>query len=234
MAAKKQIKYLPEGWEWRYKGEQTFTFTDAKGIVHSSDERHGYNTKTGDYLSTRQIQKRQREVRSQQGVPKAPTVARTGKIRTIKSGGKSRKQLQTNVTRSNSEQTTPTGVGSLFNENFRGRTETWVYRNLNELRSDIWRNLPTGLPDWVSYGMIEIRFTERLNVTDKVGSDQLVKNGYASITPFYSKEDFVDYVDKTGSLGDIPNPWDVAIDNLQNYDMTGPTARVYLYLAEKG
>lgn len=213
---KKQIDYLPQGWEWRYK-EDHEAWTTSSG--KTSYERHGVNTlNPNETLSVRQIQNIQRQVRANQGKPKPATVKRTGRIRTIKT----EREIGENTKRGE--------VGTLFNPARRGITETWVFYNLTEARNYVYRY---GLPEWANHAMIEIRYTERLITTNKTGSDTRDKNGYASITPFRSAYDIEYFVDKNGANGAIPNPWDLAVSNIANYDMTGDRARVYIYLAEK-
>lgn len=224
-AKNRQIDYLPQGWEWKYKGEQSWTTSQGR----TSNERHGYNALTGETKSVRQIQSEQQASRKNLGLPKAAPIKRTGKIRTIKEGGPGRQTNQTNVTRSSTLQT---GVGSLFNSNFRGKTETWVFYNIQDAQNYVIMN---GLPEWANHSMLEVRYTERLVVTNKVGSDQRNRNGYASLTPFFSVEDIEDFaIDPQADGGIIGNPWGIAYQNIQNYDMTGDKARVYIYLAERG
>lgn len=215
MAKSKQIEFLPAGWEWRYKGEQQWT--TAKGTA--SYERHAYNVNTGKTLSVRQAQNLQREERVRQGQPKAPTVQRTGRTKRIVNKGQP------------GENTKRGDVGSLYNPARHGKTETWVFRSLSDAQNYVTKN---ALPKWAKFGIIQVRFTERLVVTSKTGSDTRSKNGYASITPFRSTRDLVEFTDPTlHARGEIDSPWTVAENNISNYDMTGDRARVYIYLQER-
>lgn len=210
MAYRRQIEGLPEGWVWVSKGQGTWT--TSKGEL--SDERHGHNAITGENLSVRQVQNRQRTAREEAGEVIPPTVPRRGRIRTIR--GERNEQQR-----------------SLYAPEIRGKVENYVFRSLEDARNFVMLN---GLPDWAAYGMLQVRFTERLVATNKTGSDKVGKrNGYASLTGFASHDQLVDGANPVfESRGFIRNPWDIAEENIKNYDMSGSRARVYLYLAERG
>lgn len=217
-----QIEFLDPGWVWVYKGKTVWKKPDGT----LSDERHGYNLLTGENLSTRQVQNIQTKRREALGIPKAPTIKRSGKIRTVYSF-KEEKHKATDVTVSNTQET---GIGSLFNPNTRGKVATWVFYSLQDAEAYVKSH---NFPKWASHGMIEVRFTERLVITNKPGSDQKVKNGYASITPFYRISSIKNFAGQGPAKGTIQQPWDVAREAIKNYDMTGKDARVYIYMAEK-
>lgn len=78
MANDRQVKWLPPGWVWVYKGEQKWR--TSRGIL--SDERHATNILSGETLSTRQVQNLQKEERIRIGQPKSATQPREGKLKT--------------------------------------------------------------------------------------------------------------------------------------------------------
>lgn len=223
MAKATDIEFLPPGWRWIPAGKESWITSEGK----VSTARHGRNG--NEVLSTRQVQNLQRAKRKEIGVPKAPTVHRTGRIRTIKQGGPRYKKLQTDVTKSNTQDT---GVGTLYNAQRHGYTETWVFRTFDDAQQFM---LTHEKPDWASKAILQIRFTDRLNTTDRVGSDETGGPGYSTLTGFGSADEFfgnaVNDVAR-GSLGILP-PWEQARERINNYDMSGENARVYLYLMEK-
>lgn len=217
------IEYLPPGWQWVPAGEETWITSTGQ----TSTARHG--RRGNEVLSTRQVQNYQRAKRAEQGVPKAPTVPRTGRIRTVKNGGPRYKKVQTDVTRSETQQT---GVGSLYNAERHGYTETWVFYTFDDAQQYM---LTHEKPKWADKAILQIRYTDRLNTTDRVGSDTTGGPGYATISTFGDAEDFFGaHVNDTikGTLGTLA-PWEDARQRIQNYDMSGEQARVYLYLMER-
>jgi hypothetical protein len=223
MAKATDIEFLPPGWRWVPAGKESWITSEGK----ISTARHGRNG--NEVLSTRQVQNLQRAERAKEGVPKAPTVHRTGKIRTIKNGGPRYKKVQTDVTKSEHVQT---GVGTLYNEQRHGYTETWVFYSLSDAQQYMKSH---GKPDWANWAILQIRFTDRLNATDRVGSDTTGGPGYATLGGFvHPKFLFGDYVDlSTKGVLETKSPWEEARSRITNYDMTGDKARVYLYLMEK-
>lgn len=218
MAKGKQVEYLPKGWEWRYKGEQTWTTSQGK----LSTEKHFYNPQTNEYMSVRQGQKLQRITRESVGQPKPKPVPRTGKIRTIKGGHGPKRTID------------KTGRGglSIYGPKTHGRTESLVFRSLVDAQNYVYSS---GLPSWAKYAIIQARFTERLVATDKTGSDQVgEKNGYGSLSTFISVKDLESFVTESRIIIDeVVNPWVEAYSNITKYDMTGKNARVYILLQER-
>lgn len=233
MAKAQDIEYLPPGWRWVPAGKEKWI--TSTGEV--STARHG--RRGNETMSTRQVQNYQRARRAEQGTPKAPTVHRTGRIRTVKGGGPRYKKLQTDVTPGRAGKGAkftltgkPTGVGTIYNEQRHGYTETWVFRTFDDAQQFA---LLHKKPVWASKAIIQIRFTDRLNTTDKVGSDETGGPGYASLTNLDAASRFFESaVNETtrGTLGTLA-PWEQARQNINNYDMTGDKARVYIYLLEK-
>lgn len=213
VAKDRQIEYLPQGWQWRSPGQD------------GQKARHAIRP-DGQIVSLRQAQNAQRTARAASGQPKPAPVQRQGRTKRINAAVGN----QTDTTRSTSGQ--PTGVGSLYNQNRHGRTESWVFRNFTDARGYITLN---PLPNWAKYGIIKIRFTERLTGTDRVGSDTIGKrNGYATLGRFIDVEDLKEEAgDQTLIRGEVGNAWNNAEGRLSNYDMSGSRARVYVEFQEK-
>lgn len=208
MAKDRQIEFAPVGYEWRSAGQ------DGVSARHALDP-------SGNVISLRQAQNLQRAERARLGQPKAPTVQRQGRTKRIINKGLA------------GDNTKAGQVGSLYNPERHGRTESWVFRSFIDAQNYLITNKT---PEWAKFGIIQIRFTERLVGTDRIGSDTVgVKNGYATISGFTNVEDLRDeaadeelHTDtKTG------NVWLNAQDRLENYDMSGDRARVYIFLREK-
>ena len=204
--AKQEIQGLQQGgWFWVDAGKEQWTTSEGK-VSTARHARRGNQT-----LSVRQVQNQQRATRSQQGRPKAPTMPRTGKTRTIR--GKYAEKS-----------------GSLYNPTEHGRIEPLVFRSLNDALN---YGALEGWPDWATLGVIQIRYTERLVTTDKVGSDVRDKNGYATITGYFLPSEAEGANVYLESRGTEPFPFQQAFQNIVKYDMTGSRARVYVVLMEK-
>lgn len=201
-----QIKDLPVGWEWVPAGKETYF--PSPGV--SSTARHAKNTLSGQTMSLRQAQNIQRSARALRGQPKGPTTPRRGKTRTIRGAYGSN--------------------STLYDPERHGRTETLVFRSLADAQSYAVLN---GLPSWANIGVIHIRYTERLTTTNRVGSDKLDKNGFATITGFFEPDKNSGPEALVPSRGIVPKAWEQARERIVNYDMTGSRARVYIVLSEK-
>lgn len=218
MAKSRQVEYLPQGWEWRSKGQETWTTSNGK----QSTERHAVNVNTGETESVRQVQNRQRAYRQEVlGQPKAPSIPRKGKTRTIYGA-----YIPGDNTRGLHES------GSLYNQERHGEIKTVVFRDLESAwayvltQEDISRFLNVH---------IQVRYTRRLITTTKTGSDkENQKNGFATITPFRTGDFYMEGAQnmEVGRIGINQNPWHQAALNMQKYDMSGDKARVYLVLKE--
>lgn len=233
MAQAQDIEFLPAGWRWVAAGKESWI--TSTGEV--STARHG--RKGNEVLSTRQVQNLQRTKRAEIGIPKAPTVHRTGRIRTVKGGGPRYKKLQTDVTPGRAGKGAPftltgkpTGVGTIYNEQRHGYTETWVFRTFDDAQQYM---LLHDKPAWAEKAILQIRFTDRLNTTDRVGSDETGGPGYATLTGFGAASEFFGNAVNEGPKGSLETlpPWEDARGRIDNYDMSGDQARVYLYLMEK-
>lgn len=200
------IEFLP-GYRWAYKGEETWTTKSGK----TSDQRHAI-APDGTRLSVRDAQNLQRQVSSQAGQPKAPTVPRAGRTKRIVNKG-------------------APGQGSLYDPATHGQSESWVFRSFSDARNYFMLN---PAPEWARNAIIQVRFTERLITTNKVGSDKKgKKNGYASISPYFDAQETSEMASGVQYSGVVPNAFDAAAKNLQNYDMTGDRARVYVLFQER-
>lgn len=216
--SQKPIQYLGPGWVWVYADERQ-AWTTGKGNV--SYERHGHNTLTGENLSTRQVQNRQREARAAQGIPKAPSIPRTGKTRTIiKNKGHQ--------------------LGGFGSESL-GEERKLVFRTLNDARNYIAQQ---GVPDGFQNALIQIHYTNRLKGpsragTSRDGREYIIPQGYATLTRYIEADGnnstiVLDAMNAT--LGDTryPNVWQQAEQKIQEFDMTGKNARVYVYFTQRG
>lgn len=205
MPKSRNINLLP-GYTWVYKGEETWTTSSGK----KSDERHAI-TPDGKRISVRQAQNLQRTERVNVGQPKAPTIPRQGRTRRIVG--------------SHHE-----GSKSLYNPEVHGRSESWVFRSLDDAQVYFINNPP---PEWARIAIIQIRFSERLVATTKVGSDKVGKrNGYASISPYVDAQELPEQALGTQYSGNVGNAFTEGFKNLRNYDMSGPSARVYVLFQE--
>lgn len=216
--SQKPIQYLPPGWVWVYADEHQ-AWTTGKGNV--SYERHGHNTLTGENLSTRQIQNRQREARSQAGTPKAPTIPRTGKTRTIvKNKGHQ--------------------YGGFGSEEI-GEEQKLVFRTLDDARNYV---AQYGVPDGFKSALIQVRYSSRLKGparagTTRDGKEYVIPQGYATLTRYIDAEGNTstlvdDAIDATTGSTQYPNVWNQAAQKITDFDMTGKNARVYLYFTQRG
>lgn len=201
-----QIEDLPVGWEWVPAGTKTWITSQGK----QSTARHAENRLSGQTMSLRQAQNIQRGARAQRGQPKGPSTPRTGKTRTIKGPYDAKSK-------------------SMYRPDIHGRTETLVFRDFNSARNFAALN---GLPEWAKSGIIHIRYGERLVSTNRQGSDTLDRNGYASITGFFNTAN-AQGPDAFSTSSSIPFPWQEAEQRIQNYDMSGKSARVYIVLSER-
>lgn len=203
MPKSRQINFLP-GYTWVYKGEETWTTSTGK----KSDERHAI-APDGSRISVRQAQNLQRDIRVQQGQPKSPAVPRQGRTKRII--GNAQK-------------------GSLYDPRVHGLSESWVFRSFNDAQTYFINN---PVPEWATSAIIQIRFTERLIATTKVGSDKVGKrNGYASISPYVDAQELSEQALGKQYDGQVGNAFTEGAKNLGNYDMSGPNARVYVLFQE--
>lgn len=76
-SAARSIDWMP-GWEWQYKGESTYVNSKGK----TSDAQHAVNLLTGETLSVRQTQNRQKIFARNEGIVRQQVVGRTGKTYT--------------------------------------------------------------------------------------------------------------------------------------------------------
>lgn len=204
----RQIEFAPTGYRWRSAGQ------DGQSARHALDP-------SGNVISLRQAQNIQRAERERLGQPKAPTVQRQGRTKRIVNKG-----LAGTDTKAGQ-------VGSLYDPGRHGRTESWVFRSFDDAKTYLTLNK---LPSWAKFGIIQIRFTERLVGTDRVGSDTVgARNGYATISGFTDVQDLQDEAADSELHTDtkVGNVWLNAEERLENYDMTGNRARVYVFLQEK-
>lgn len=211
MPRDRQVEYLPEGWQWRSKGQ------DGKTA------RHALNPQ-GEVVSLRQVQNMQRARRAELGQPKPPSIRRRGRIHTRQTPG----GLPTNVT-SSPVQHLPEGVGSLYNPNQHGQIQTWTFYDFQDAMRGVMIDYKP--PEWAKYGIIKVRYTERLRSTDRTGSDVVgQKNGYSTLSWIADPQDMQMNAPNVGqSLG----IWDLAAQRLSNYDMSGSNARVYIEWQER-
>lgn len=216
--SQKSIDYLPPGWVWVYTKEHQ-AWTTSKGTT--SYERHGYNTQTGATLSTRQVQNMQRSTRETAGTPKAPSIPRKGKTRTI--------------IKNKGHQQGGFGSDSV------GEEQKLVFRNLDDARMYI---AHYGVPDGFQNALIQIRYSSRLKGparagTIRDGKQYVIPQGYATLTRYIEADSnnatlVTDAMNAT--LGDTryPNVWVQAEQKIQEFDMTGKSARVYIYFTQRG
>lgn len=205
------IKYLP-GWHWVAKGKETWERENGT----TSTEKHAIDP-TGKARSVRYTQDRQKKAEAAQGIVRPPSKPRTGKIRTIygQTGGRKTGGSGTN----------------------RGQV-ILVFRDFDSARNYVVQN---GLGNF-RLGLIQIRYTERLNAATNPGSDKSPRGGYSTLTSYQSisvpkgphaGEDDIFVIGAyttTSRIGSQDNPWEEAKSQLNNYDMTGDNARVYIYL----
>lgn len=200
------IEFLP-GYRWAYKGEETWTTKTGK----SSNERHAI-APDGTRLSVRDAQNLQRARAQVVGQAKAPTVPRQGRTKRLVNKG-------------------APGQGSLYDPSVHGKSESWVFRSYGDAQNYFMLNPP---PNWARNAIIQVRFTERLYSTTKVGSDKVgKKNGYASVSPYFDAQEISEMASGQQYGGIVPNAWDAGAKNLTNYDMSGDKARVYVLFQEK-
>lgn len=219
MANKAQdIEFLPAGWRWVAAGKETWITSTGQ----TSTARHA--RKGNETLSTRQVQNVQRSVRKERGIPKAPTIHRTGRIRTIKSSGPRSKKLQSSNTKEG-------GIGSLYVGH--GRTETYVFYTFDDAQQWALTHDIPGFSEDDGLTIVQIRFTDRLKTSDRPGSDTTGGPGYAAITTLDRSDLFFGNAVNDTHYGSIIAPWEMARERIQNYDMSGKDARVYIYVTEE-
>ena len=221
---RKDIEFLPAGWTWIPQGEETWITSTGQ----TSTARHG--RRGNETLSTRQVQNYQREKRAAQGTPKAPSIPRQGKIRTIKGTGPRSNKLQTDITKSKKN---PTGVGTLYNVERHGYSETYVFRTFDDAQQWALLNKVPAFAQKDGTAIIQIRFTDRLNTTSLVGSDTTGGPGYATLTTLDRANLFFGNIVNEDSRGSLTLPWGTARERIDNYDMSGKDARIYIYVMEK-
>lgn len=210
MPKSRNINQLP-GYTWVYKGEETWSFKRGNKTV-TSNERHAI-APDGTRISVRQAQNLQRANRAAQGAPKPAAIPRTGRTKRIVGSHQ------------------PGKSGSLYDPNVHGHSESWVFRSFQDAQNYFIMNKP---PEWASSAIIQIRFTERLIATTKVGSDKVGKrNGYASISPYVDAQELPEQALGKQYAGKIGNAFTEGLKNLGNYDMSGPNARVYVLFQEQ-
>lgn len=201
----RQIEYLPPGWRW-----VSAVPGRAKHAIDPS----------GRDVSLRQAQNMQRAAKEQLGIPKAAPQRRTGRVRTL-TGGVPRQ-------RKGRERE---GVGSLYDPRTHGEVKVQIYYDLESAAQDVAFN---PIDKKFTHIIMQIRYTERLVKGKGVGSDELDKNGYATITPFRDASVWNRGARTNDANLDVfPNPWYQADQALKRYDMTGPGARIYLVLEER-
>jgi hypothetical protein len=209
----RQIEGLPTGWVWT-----TEPWINSRG--QQSTARHGHwvgdgrRVKKGNRdLSLREVQKRQKQAKAKSGItPKVPT-RRVGLIKTLR-GHPERPQ-------------------SKFKKEEHGDVKVLSFYNIVEARNYVALH---GIDEKYLHVLIQIRYTEKIVDTSKTGSGTAVgkKNGYATLSSFRSAEVYNKGASSTEvKFGEITNPWLQAEVNIQNYDMSGNRARVYIYVAEK-
>lgn len=226
MAKAKDIEFLPPGYRWVAAGKEKWTTSQGK----ESTQKHAVGP-NGETLSVRQVQNRQKAARVEAGQQIPARVRRTGKIRTIKGGGPKNKR---SIDRTKGGRSGTSSGISLDSPVSHGRTESLVFYTLQDARQWVFNNTQELATGWAQFGLLSIRYTERLVSNNKIGSDELDKNGYASITPFFTVDSLTKYVARNEGIDDQPpNPWALAISNISRYDMSGDNARVYLELKEK-
>ena len=201
------VNYLP-GWHWIYK-EDHVQWTTRTG--RTSYERHAV-APDGQTYSVRDTQVLQRIESGKAGQPKPPTVPRQGRTKRLVNKG-------------------APGQGSLYDPSIHGKSESWVFRSYGDAQNYFMLNPP---PNWARNAIIQVRFTERLYSTNKVGSDKVgKKNGYASVSPYFDAQEISEMAQGQQYGGIVPNAWDAGAKNLTNYDMSGDKARVYVLFQEK-
>lgn len=200
------IEFLP-GYRWAYKGEEIWTTKSGK----QSDQRHAI-APDGRRISVREAQDLQRQARARANQPKAPAIPRQGRTKRLVNKG-------------------APGQGSLYDPQAHGKSESWVFRSYADAQNYFLLNPP---PAWARKAIIQVRFTERLYSTNKIGSDKVgKKNGYASISPYFDAQEITEMAQGQQYSGNVPNAFDAGTKNLQNYDMSGKNARVYVLFQER-
>ena len=167
-----QIKGLPSGWVWMYKGEETYL--NSKG--EKSDARHATNIKTGERISVRQVQNIQKQALAekeqqaklvQKTSKKKVTVPRTGMI--FKKKGVTRKTQK--------------------------ETISYFFRSLEELRFFIENN---GIDPKYKQYTIQIKYTSKTKRKSKKEYTETFPDtdpfrasnkNYATLSPFTRREE---------------------------------------------
>lgn len=220
----RQVEHLPAGWEWRYKGEETYfpeqyvrvpdpqpgkpNHTKRVLKTVTSDERHavfvGEGPDYGKALSVRQVQNRQRERRAELGEPKPAAIARQGKTKTIN-----------------------------YRTETHGKIQSVVFRDFESLKQFVAQN--EKLMKANKYGWIKLRYDS--HDVEGNNSDANEGSGYAALTPWSNSPASLYGMVHTGSVegagGREINPWIIAEDRLSEYTYSSPEARFYLQLYER-
>lgn len=175
-----QVKGLPSGWFWMYKGEETYI--NSKG--EKSDARHATNIHSGEKISHRQAQKLQREALAQKEQQarkivtkgkKKLTVHRTGMI--FKKKGLTRKTHK--------------------------ETMSYFFRSLEELREFAENG---GIDPKYKQYVVQIKYTSRIKkkrkdyteVFPSTDPSSYTGKGYATLSPFtrleegFNEEEWID------------------------------------------
>lgn len=218
MAKAQDIEFLPAGWRWVAAGKEAWITSTGE----TSTARHA--RRGNETLSTRQVQNYQRAERATLGIPKAPTIRRSGLIKTIKGAGPRSKKLQSTNTKKG-------GIGSFYVGH--GHTQTYVFYTFDEAQHwALTHNIPSfSAEDGLT--IIQIRFTDRLNTTNLPGSDKTGGPGFAAISTLDRSDLFFGTAVNAVRFGSVTAPWEMARQRIQNYDMSGSDARVYLYVTEE-
>jgi hypothetical protein len=209
----RQIVGLPTGWVW-----STEPWVNSRG--KQSTARHGQWVgdgrrvkKANRSLSLREVQKRQGQEKAKQGIVKPAPVRRVGLIKTLRGH--------------------PESPQSKFKKEEHGDVKVLSFYNIVEARNYVALH---GIDEKYLHVLIQVRYTEKIVDTSKTGSGTSVgkKNGYATLSSFRSAEVYnVGASSTEPKIRGLDNPWVQAETNIQNYDMSGKRARVFIYVAEK-
>jgi hypothetical protein len=209
----RQIVGLPTGWVW-----SNDPWVNSRG--QQSTARHGHWVGDGRVvrkgnrdLSLREVQNRQKQTNAKLGIVKPASKRKTGRIRTIKYNPEKPKEI--------------------LNPERRGQAQYWTFYTLAEARSFVGLQ---GIPLKYLNVLIQVNYTKKIVDTSKTGSDTKVgkRNGWATLTPFREAAIYNDgAVTNDAKIQIFDNPWIQAETNIQNFDMSGSKARVYVYMAER-
>jgi hypothetical protein len=214
----KDIQYLP-GWYWVSAGKEEWTANIGTKAQHTTKERHAIDP-TGAARSVRYTQDRQKDAEAAQGVVRKPVEHRTGKTRTTYGTTGGRKT---------------SGSGTNRGQVIIRFTDFTSARNYAVLE---------GLGDF-TYGLIQIKYSRRLSGTNRPGTNGKEYGGFSTLVGYQynqypNTKQFRENAGKPGpfsrgaatsaKLGVEGNPWEVAKERLQEFDMAGEDARVYIVL----